>query len=242
METTDGTPNEVSTDPQAPAGEAGNEAQDAPTPNAEPAGAGKEDTQGTDAPEVGKGDKDGTDADPRITRANQEAANYRTKLRAEEKARKESETKLEQILKGLSSLSGNGEEQQTPEQMLEAAEKRAVENESRYKQLLATSTLNNVLGKVGADVELARAVVSHDERFKALDPEADDYSSQVGDIVTEVVTQYPKLKAATAAPSSGTPSTKTGNAANDITLKDLEDMSTEDVYALQQAGKLSHLF
>lgn len=178
--------------------------------------------------------------DPRITKANKEAASYRRQLRDTEKDRDAKAAKLDDLLKRVAALTGQPEEVPLEEQ-LAAAQARLEEAENANRTMRVESLVTAAARTKGADSNLLLAVLNQQGALAALDPAADDAATQVDALITAAVEQYPQLVAQEAPRRSGNPATPP-ESHRLLTVEDLETMTPEEIYEAQKAGKFNHLF
>lgn len=200
-------------------------------PNTPPQGDQQPQQQETNTEQVDQSQEGTTEQDdPRIKRANAEAANYRTKLREQEKIVADLQSKYDAMLQGLGKLSGHVPEegeQVDPDEAIAAATKRAEQAEAKARALEVTSDLRDKASEAGLNSRLLVPLLKGEGKLDNLDPEADDYTSQVEAVIAEAQETYPELKAQVAPRSSGQAPTPTDNSDNKLSPDDLARLYAE---------------
>jgi uncharacterized coiled-coil protein SlyX len=154
----------------------------------------------------GTGDTPEGETDPRVTRANRQAAQYRTDLRAAEGKVTDLETKLTeqgQTLAALAAVFNPDAANADPAEQLATITTEAEGLRSEVTNLRAELLVHNLAGDNGAHpVRLldSRAFVN---TLHGLDAAADDYAQQVADAIKAAVSNTPTLAADGPAPSRG---------------------------------------
>lgn len=208
----------------------GEQTPEVPTPPAEPAEA---DT-GTNAPEAKEPDTQ--DDDPRIKKANAEAAKYRTKLRATEESVNDLQAKYDQLLEGLGRLSGHTPdegEKVDPDEAIAAATKRAEQAEAEARTLRVSGDLRDKASDAGLNARILIPLLKGEGKLDDLDPQADDYATQVEAVVTHAKDAYPELRAQVVPRSSGNAPTPTDNGPSTL--------DKDDLLRMQQAGEFEEI-
>lgn len=197
-------------------------------------------------------DNNNDDKDPRITRANREAASYRTQLRRQEQANTELEEKLSQrdeqwgrVLKAL----GVDDEGQSPEERLKeaqaATEKQKQDHEALEREYRAFKTrtfVANAAREAGADGELIADLLAGRGALDGLDLDGEDFQTQVAELVKDTVEKYPSLMGRkTPTVSSGNAPAPAGDPNQKLTREDLAKMSPAEINKAVREGKLGHL-
>lgn len=186
----------------------------------------------------------------KLTKANQEAARYRTELR-EHQAKVEELSKntadLDEFKQKIGKALGLVDDTDDPQQLLEAATKREQEAQAERDQLATQLKEYRQRDAIranagGADVELLTALLKADKTFTDLDPSSDDYADQVKAFVEEKLTRHPSLRAQAAPPASGVDTSNTSSGADrKLTREDLKTMSAAEINQAVRDGKLNHL-
>lgn len=188
-----------------------------------------------------------------------EAANYRTKSKdveaakanelkaAQEKAEQERNQLIQDIGKKLGLVE---DETNDPQKLIEAAverEQAAAKERDQMRDTLnqyrRNDAMRTAIEKVDGTVDttLLNALLNSDNAYTALDVDADDFESQVEKIVTQKLESHPSLiQAIHKASGVDTSNTNRGNQA--ITMADLQQMTSKEIYEAQKAGKLDHLY
>lgn len=186
---------------------------------------------------------DGTElpdwARDKLAKANAEAAKYRTRAKDAETAKtSELDALKQQLGKALGLVD---DDTQDPDQLIQAA---TAERDSMAQKLQAykqKDAISSAASGKTSDVSLLTALLQSDKAFAELDTSADDYSAQVADLVEAKITAHPALKAQAAASGVDTSTTNTGSN-KQITEADLANMSSQEIYDANKAGKLNHLY
>lgn len=188
-----------------------------------------------------------------------ESAKYRTRSKdaeaakadelkaAQEKAEQERNQLIQDIGKKLGLVE---DETSDPQKLIDAAverEQAAAKERDEMRDTLTKyrrndairSAVEKVDGKV--DTTLLNALLNSDNVYTQLDVDADDFESQVEKIVTQKLESHPSLiQAIHKASGVDTSNTNRGNQA--ITMADLQQMTSKEIYEAQKAGKLDHLY
>lgn len=161
-----------------------------------------------------------------------EAAANRVKARDAETA---AEARINKILEAAGI--------KTAEEPLDAS--KLTEQLSAKDQALRTLTVERALDKAarknGADEDLLAAVLAHKGDLGKLDPNAEDFATQLDALVKSTVESNPKLKAARAAGASGIELNGGTGEQGQITEQQLKTMSPDQIVAAQAKGLLRNL-
>lgn len=190
------------------------------------------------------------EVDPRITKANREAAKYRTerndlqkRWEAAEQAQQERDQKWQKLMSAL-----GADEEESPEDRLKAVQATADEKQAEadkvrqeFREYRLQQDVANTARKAGADGDLVRDILAGRGALSDLDPTADDYTSQVEQLVTQTVEQHPTLRAQKVPNSSGNAPTPQGETSKKLTREDLNNMTAEEINQAVREGKLAHL-
>lgn len=181
-----------------------------------------------------------------VEKLRKEAAQYRTKAKEiEESKAGELDAFKQQIGKALGLVEDDTDD---PAKLLEAATKREQEIAAERDTYLAqiadfkrNEALNDVAKTAGVgDLTLLKGALALNNQYQALDINADDYSAQVAEIVTQTLTSHPAL--AQVAHTSGIDtSTTNSGAARQLTREDLANMTSAEINKAAREGKLNHL-
>lgn len=181
-----------------------------------------------------------------VEKLRKEAAQYRTKAKEiEESKAGELDAFKQQIGKALGLVEDDTDD---PAKLLEAATKRereiAAERDTYLAQIAdfkRNEALNDVAKTAGVgDLTLLKGALALNNQYQALDINADDYSAQVAEIVTQTLTSHPAL--AQVAHTSGIDtSTTNSGAARQLTREDLANMTSAEINKAAREGKLNHL-
>ena len=191
-------------------------------------------------------------AQSEIRKAREEAAKYRTRAKdtAEEVAAK-AKAEREELIQTLGRQLGLVEDETNdPDKLLTAAQEQA-QAAAKERDELANQLANyrrkdavgNALSKVDGTVDTAllQAVLHSDNAYNALDINADDFSDQVSQIVTQTIESHPSLVQATHKASGVDTSNTRSGAAKPLTREDLAGMTADEINAAVKDGRLSHL-
>lgn len=170
------------------------------------------------------------EAQKHIKKLNEESAKHRNAA----KTAKEAQDELKQQV-----LQAFGDEQaESPEDALKAAQEQAAQAHAELQRYKENDKLNALVKKANGNPDIVIPFLRGSGNLP--DFGADDYDSQVEQIIADTLENQPGLRAQVAPKSSGQPSTPTGGEAR-LTRADLRSMSAEDILAARRAGKLDHL-
>ena len=170
------------------------------------------------------------EAQKHIKKLNEESAKHRNAA----KTAKEAQAELKQQV-----LQAFGDEQaESPEDALKAAQEQAAQAHAELQRYKENDKLNALVKKANGNPDIVIPFLRGSGNLP--DFSADDYDSQVEQIIADTLENQPGLRAQVAPKSSGQPSTPTGGEAR-LTRADLRSMSAEEILAARRAGKLDHL-
>src|SRR5699024_783364 len=170
------------------------------------------------------------EAQKHIKKLNEESAKHRNAA----KTAKEAQAELKQQV-----LQAFGDEQaESPEDALKAAQEQAAQAHAELQRYKENDKLNALVKKANGNPDIVIPFLRGSGSLP--DFGADDYDSQVEQIIADTLENQPGLRAQVAPKSSGQPSTPTGGEAR-LTRADLRSMSAEEILAARRAGKLDHL-
>lgn len=221
----------------AEGGQAGAPQEDAPAESPAPAEpvAASEAVEPSAAPEVAPEPAETFDRNY-VEKLRKESASYRERA-------KEKEGELNSFLEKLKGLTGSGEEEQTPEQLIQAANERAEQAARELQTLKTERAIQDAAGKHNADTTVLLPLLRGLGAFDALDSTADDYASQVESLVAETVEKFPQVKTSRVPASSGNAPTPTPHEhSGQIRREDLKSMTSHQIIEAKRSGKLDHLF
>lgn len=195
-------------------------------------------------------------AQKEIRTARDEAAKYRTKAKtaaeqAMEEATSKAQAERDALIQNIGKTLGLVEDaQQDPEALLKAAtereQKAAAERDELMDKLNAyrrndavRAALSSVDGKV--DTDLLSAVLNSDNAFNQLDVNADDFETQVAQIVTNKIESHPSLVQATHKASGVDTSNTQRGAAKQLTREDLKSMTATEINKAVREGRVASL-
>lgn len=175
----------------------------------------------------------------KLAKANAEAAKYRTRAKDAETAKtSELDALKQQLGKALGLVD---DDTQDPDQLIQAATAERDSMAQKLQEYQQKDAITSAASDKTSDVSLLTALLQSDKAFAELDTSADDYSAQVADLVEAKITAHPALKAQAAASGVDTSTTNTGSN-KQITEADLANMSSQEIYDANKAGKLNHLY
>ena len=170
------------------------------------------------------------EAQKHIKKLNEESAKHRNAA----KTAKEAQDELKQQV-----LQAFGDEQaESPEDALKAAQEQAAQAHAELQRYKENDKLNALVKKANGNPDIVIPFLRGSGNLP--DFGADDYDSQVEQIIADTLENQPGLRAQVAPKSSGQPSTPTGGEAR-LNRADLRKMSAEEILAARRAGKLDHL-
>ena len=170
------------------------------------------------------------EAQKHIKKLNEESAKHRNAA----KTAKEAQDELKQQV-----LQAFGDEQaESPEDALKAAQEQAAQAHAELQRYKENDKLNALVKKANGNPDIVIPFLRGSGNLP--DFSADDYDSQVEQIIADTLENQPGLRAQVAPKSSGQPSTPTGGEAR-LNREDLRKMSAEEILAARRAGKLDHL-
>lgn len=188
-----------------------------------------------------------------------ESAKYRTRSKDAEAAKadelkaaqEKAEAERNQLIQDIGKKLGLVEDETSdPQKLIEAAVQREQAAAKERDEMRDTLTkyrrhdaMRNAIEKVDGTVDttLLNALLNSDNAYTQLDVDADDFEDQVSQIVTQKLESHPSLiQAIHKASGVDTSNTNRGNQA--ITMADLQQMTSKEIYEAQKAGKLDHLY
>lgn len=195
-------------------------------------------------------------AQKEIRTAREEAAKYRTKAKtaaetAAEEAQSKAQAERDALIQNIGKTLGLVEDaQQDPEALLKAAtereQKAAAERDELMEKINAyrrndavRTAVSTVDGKV--DTALLAAVLNSDNAFNQLDVNADDFETQVAQIVTNKIESHPSLVQATHKASGVDTSNTQRGAAKQLTREDLKSMTATEINKAVREGRVANL-
>lgn len=160
-----------------------------------------------------------------------EAASYRTKANSAEQASQATLDKIAQAL-GL-----KADDKPDPE----ALTKQLTTAQEQAKQHVIDLAVYRNAATAQANPDALLDSASFLAKVRALDPTAEDFTTQVNDAIKAAVTNNPNLKTARAAGSSGIEQTGGSGEQGQITEAQLARMTPEQIVEAQQKGLLKNL-
>ena len=213
-------------------------------------------TEVTDTPQPNSVDDLPDWAQKEIRKARDEAAKYRTKAKtaaetaaeeAQSKAQAERDALIQNIGKQLGLVQ---DETPDPESLIKAATEREQKAAAERDELMdklntyrrndaVRAAVSKVDGKV--DTDLLSAVLNSDNAYTALDVNADDFETQVAQIVTNKIESHPSLVQATHKASGVDTSNTQRGAAKQLTREDLKTMTATEINKAVREGRVANL-
>lgn len=199
---------------------------------------------GQDTPQEGDLDQLPDWARAQISKANDEAAKRRRELRDLQQAQQAQQTQQEQFREKMLAALGitpEGEQQTDPDALVKSVTEERDQTLQELNALREQVAVNNAATKAGVDPDVALRFLRGGNDLADLDPTADDYNARVAEKVTAVAEAYPGMRTQVVPKSSGDAPTPSNQGGPKITHDDLANMTAEEIYAAQKAGKLNHL-
>lgn len=188
-----------------------------------------------------------------------ESAKYRTRSKdaeaakadelkaAQEKAEQERNQLIQDIGKKLGLVE---DETSDPQKLIEAAverEQAAAKERDEMRDTLTKYRRNDAVraavSKVDGtvDTDLLAAVLNSDNAYTQLDVDADDFETQVAQIVTNKIESHPSLVQATHKASGVDTSNTQRGAAKQLTREDLKSMTATEINKAVREGRIANL-
>ncbi|MFS0027772.1 hypothetical protein ACL1G6_02475 [Corynebacterium striatum] len=188
-----------------------------------------------------------------------ESAKYRTRSKdaeatkadelkaAQEKAEQERNQLIQDIGKKLGLVE---DETSDPQKLIEAAvqrEQAAAKERDEMRDTLTKYRRNDAVraavSKVDGtvDTDLLAAVLNSDNAYTQLDVNADDFETQVAQIVTNKIESHPSLVQATHKASGVDTSNTQRGAAKQLTREDLKSMTATEINKAVREGRVANL-
>lgn len=175
-----------------------------PTPTPTPTPAPPADPAPADPPPVDPADDEN---DPRVKRANAQAADYRTKLRAQEQATADLQAKLDEQASTLSKLAAvfnpEANPADDPAQALQTITAEAETLRTEATTLRAELAVHNLAADNGGNPNALLDSRSFLNALQKLDASADDYRDKVAAAIKAAVESNATLSATGPAPAKG---------------------------------------
>ena len=170
--------------------------------------------------------------DPRITRANKEAASYRTQLREAQKQNQELEAKFQKLTEGLALLAGGDKPAATPEEQLAAAQAERDAAHAKLQEYALNNAVQAAATKAGVDPKLVLPLLKGTGGLDGLDPNSDTFTTTIAERLDALATQFPQVKPQPAK-SSGQPQKDytPESGAGYLTLDDVRRLNEAGDYA-----------
>lgn len=174
-----------------------------------------------------------------VEKLRKEAADYRTKRKEEAEKASALEAELAKYRDGLKALTGEGETEKSPEDIIATLTAERDHAAQQLAQIRTESALTRAAADAGADAELLTLVLRGKNALTNLDPNSDDFHAQVAELVTAEVAANPKLKATPAVPQSSgsTPEDTASPRTGQLTRDDMARMSPKEINEAVAAGR-----
>lgn len=182
----------------------------------------------------------------------QENAKHRNKAKtaAEEATQREqqhAEEARNALVQDIAKALGLADDEQDPQQLLEAANEKTAEQQKRIDELVGQingykreAAVSDAIGSRQVNSKLMRALLAQDNAYSQIDVNADDFAGQVSEVVERVLAENPEIvQVARGQSSVDTSNTQNGQKA--ITRDDLKTMSAAEINAAVREGRLDHL-
>lgn len=182
----------------------------------------------------------------------QENAKHRNKAKtaAEEATQREqqhAEEARNALVQDIAKALGLADDEQDPQQLLEAANEKTAEQQKRIDELVGQinehkreAAVSDAIGARQVNPKLMRALLAQDNAYAQIDVDSDNFADQVSEVVDRVLAENPEIvQVARGQSSVDTSNTQNGQKA--ITRDDLKTMSAEDINKAVREGRLDHL-
>lgn len=182
----------------------------------------------------------------------QENAKHRNKAKtaAEEATQREqqhAEEARNALVQDIAKALGLAEDEQDPQQLLEAANEKTAEQQKRIDELVGqinehkrAAAVSDAIGARQVNPKLMRALLAQDNAYSQIDVNSDNFADQVSEVVDRVLAENPEIvQVARGQSSVDTSNTQNGQKA--ITRDDLKTMSAAEINAAVREGRLDHL-
>ncbi|MFR9882446.1 hypothetical protein ACL1NM_11700 [Corynebacterium striatum] len=195
-------------------------------------------------------------AQKEIRTARDEAAKYRTKAKsaaetAAEEAQAKAQAERDALIQSIGKQLGFVEEETTDSEALikaavereQAAAKQRDELQEQLNTYRRNDAVRTAVSKVDGqvDTDLLSAVLNSDNAYTQLDVDADDFETQVAQIVTNKIESHPSLVQATHKASGVDTSNTQRGAAKQLTREDLKSMTATEINKAVREGRVANL-
>lgn len=182
----------------------------------------------------------------------QENAKHRNKAKhaAEEATQREqqhAEEARNALVQDIAKALGLAEDEQDPQQLLDAANEKTAEQQKRIDELLdqvngykRAAAVSDAIGARQVNQKLMSALLAQDNAYTQIDVNSDDFAGQVSEVVERVLAENPEI-VQVARGQSSVDTSNTNNGQKAITRDDLKTMSAEDINKAVREGRLDHL-
>lgn len=182
----------------------------------------------------------------------QENAKHRNKAKtaAEEATQREqqhAEEARNALVQDIAKALGLAEDEQDPQQLLEAANEKTAEQQKRIDELVGqinehkrAAAVSDAIGARQVNSKLMRALLAQDNAYAQIDVNSDNFADQVSEVVDRVLAENPEI-VQVARGQSSVDTSNTNNGQKPITRDDLKTMSPEDINQAARDGRLDHL-
>lgn len=191
-------------------------------------------------------------AQSHIKELREENAKHRNKAKhaAEEATQREqqhAEEARNALVQDIAKALGLAEDEQDPQQLLDAANEKTAEQQKRIDELLdqvnsykRASAVSDAIGARQVNQKLMSALLAQDNAYTQIDVNSDNFADQVSEVVDRVLAENPEIVQVAQGQSSVDPS-NTNNGQKAITRDDLKTMSPEEINQAARDGRLDHL-
>lgn len=204
------------------------------------------------------GTEGGTEGEtPEIAALRREAANYRTRLRAEEQARQVDQAaratdaaELQQLKDQMAKVAAvfNPEQPPDPAKLAEQltqtqtdAARKAAEDAAKIRDLTIRAALPQAAAKATADLTQLGDSVSFMSTVAKLDPASATFAADLESAVSEAVAANPRLKIAQAAVRSGAEIHGRSGGSDQLTYEQIKGWPPEKINEAREKGQLRQL-
>lgn len=182
----------------------------------------------------------------------QENAKHRNKAKhaAEEATQREqqhAEEARNALVQDIAKALGLAEDEQDPQQLLDAANEKTAEQQKRIDELVdqvnsykRAAAVSDAIGARQVNQKLMSALLAQDNAYTQIDVNSDDFAGQVSEVVERVLAENPEI-VQVAKGQSSVDTSNTNNGQKAITRDDLKTMSAAEINAAVRDGRLDHL-
>lgn len=191
-------------------------------------------------------------AQSHIKELREENAKHRNKAKhaAEEATQREqqhAEEARNALVQDIAKALGLAEDEQDPQQLLDAANEKTAEQQKRIDELLdqvngykRAAAVSDAIGARQVNQKLMSALLAQDNVYSQIDVNSDDFAGQVSEVVERVLAENPEI-VQVAKGQSSVDTSNTNNSQKAITRDDLKTMSAAEINAAVREGRLDHI-